>query len=206
MCWTWVFCPANAKQLSQTNDYSFIKIYMKSLSAALHEHRTGQKRVGAVSLAPKTQLHDKFFLDFWFWNFSEKIVKNIFQEFFPGLFGEETFRKWIEEVIFLGFFNTLGIAQNTAKTYWREKNQLFIKTLPKQKKLVFFWKKIFLLKVRASYLILVLVFKNMRRKEMLIFWSYRVGKQSLWLEGNLLFWTFLSQSAKNQRCLFVVEK
>ena len=65
---------------------------MKSLSAALHEHRTGQKRVGAVSLAPKTQLHDKFFLDFWFWNFSEKIVKNIFQEFFPGLFGEETFR------------------------------------------------------------------------------------------------------------------
>ena len=47
---------------------------------------------GPSALLQKHNYTTSFFLDFWFWNFSEKIVKNIFQEFFPGLFGEETFR------------------------------------------------------------------------------------------------------------------
>ena len=44
----------------------------------------------------------------------------------------------------------------------------------------------------------------MRRKEVLIFWSLRLEKQSLWLEGNHLFRTFLAQSAEKTKGNFLL--
>ena len=94
--WTWVFCPANAKQLSQTIDYSFVKIHMKSYSSALHEHRTGRKGVRNVNLAPETQIQDKFF---WIFDF-ETFLKKLFKTFSRIL--SRSF--WWEKLFAIGLF------------------------------------------------------------------------------------------------------
>ena len=112
---------------------------------------------------------------FFFWifdykTFRKKLLKT-FSRILSRFFGEKTFRYraflmpwhqlkyWASELktlFFLVVLNKLGIAQNTGKTYWREKTNSSSKLYQNRKNWCF-WKSFFSPKSDG---IIILIFKN----------------------------------------------
>ena len=114
-------------------------------------------------------------------------------------------KEWASELkkYFFGFFWKIWVSQKIQEKPIDEKKTNSSSKLYQNRKNWCLWKSFFSLTSGGIIFIFGIdIQKCMRRKEMLIFWSFRLGKQSLWLEGNHLFRTFLSQSAEKAKVIF----